>query len=57
MIAGNETENVVPSNRLSNKTVAEQKITFGDVSECVYRGRNSMNKVNTKMTENSKEMR
>lgn len=46
IIAGREIENVDPSRRLSNKTVVEQKMTLGDVSEWLYRGKNSKTKVN-----------
>lgn len=50
MIAGIEIENVDPSKTLSINIVIEQNKAVGDVSEWLYRGRNSMVKVKTNET-------
>lgn len=48
--AGIEIEHVDPSKILSMNIVNAQNTTDGDVSECVYRGKNSMAKVKTNET-------
>lgn len=50
MIAGREIENVDPNKILTKKMVNEQKVTFGDVSEWLYRGKNSMTKAKNSTT-------
>lgn len=55
MIAGREIENVLPNRILIKKIVAEQKSTFGEVSEWLYRGKNSMTKVKKNTTGNKSE--
>lgn len=57
MIAGREIENVLPNRILIKKIVAEQKSTFGEVSEWLYRGKNSMTKVKKNTTGNKSEKR
>lgn len=54
IIAGREIENVDPNRILSNKIVNEQKTTFGDVSEWLYRGINSMINVKNSTTAKKK---
>lgn len=49
-MAGIEIAHVDPSKILSTNIVNEQNTTVGDVSECVYLGKNSMAKVKTSET-------
>lgn len=50
VIAPIEIEHVDPNKTLSINIVIEQNKTVGDVSEWLYRGRNSMIKVKTNET-------
>lgn len=50
VIAGSEVENIDPSRTLCNKTVTEQKMTFGEVSEWLYRGNSNKIKVKNNQT-------
>lgn len=55
IIAGNEIENVDPNKMLTIKMVDAQNITFGEVSEWLYRGKNSITNVKKHTTEKNEE--
>lgn len=54
MIAGIEIALVDSNKTLSINIVSEQNMTVGDVSEWLYRGKNSMIKVKTSRTDRKK---